>query len=64
MVLVVTLGFVAIVVLATIAMTRVQFRKITPLVFRCRRCAGEFRQPPHKDFPRACPRCGAADWSR
>jgi Zn finger protein HypA/HybF involved in hydrogenase expression len=64
MVGVVALAFVAIVVLAMIGMTAVQFRRVTPLVFRCQRCGHEFRQPPHRDFARACPRCGADDWAR
>ncbi len=41
----------------------VQYRTLTPLVFRCRRCAREFRQPPHHAFPRACPRCGSQTWN-
>jgi hypothetical protein len=35
----------------------------TPLVFRCCRCAREFRQRPSKPFPRCCPACGARDWN-
>lgn len=64
MVGVVTLAFIAIVVAAMVGMTLVEFRKITPLLFQCRRCGHQFHQPPHRDFPRACPRCAAADWSR
>ena len=60
----VTLAFIAIVVLGMIGMTMVEFRKITPLVFQCRRCGKEFQQPPHRDFPRACPSCDAVDWAR
>jgi hypothetical protein len=60
---VVTLAFVAIVILGMAALTAIQFRRITPLVFRCQRCGHEFRQPPHRDFPHACPRCGARDWA-
>jgi rubrerythrin len=64
MVGVVTLVFIAIVVVAMIGMTAVEFRKITPLLFQCQRCGHAFHQPPHRDFPRACPQCGAADWAR
>jgi len=63
MVLLVTIAFIAIVTLASIAMTIVQFRKITPLAFRCTKCGNEFRQAPHRDYPRACPRCHARDWA-
>lgn len=48
------------VVLALGALT---FRRMTPLVFRCRRCDREFRRPAHRRFPAACPRCGAQDWN-
>jgi len=34
-----------------------------PLIFRCRRCAGEFRRAAHRDFPTVCPRCHARDWN-
>lgn len=64
MVGVVALGFIALITLVMIGMTMVEFRKITPLVFQCRRCGKQFHQPPHRDFPRVCPRCGAGDWSR
>jgi hypothetical protein len=39
------------------------FRRLTPLVFRCRRCDREFLRPPHRRFPVACPHCHARDWS-
>ena len=39
------------------------FRRMTPLVFRCRRCDREFQQAPHRRFPRACPRCRARGWN-
>jgi hypothetical protein len=42
---------------------RATYRRITPLSFRCRRCGGEFRQPPFHDFPVACPLCQAEDWN-
>jgi len=39
------------------------FRNMTPLVFRCRRCAREFTRKPWLRFPRSCSRCGARDWN-
>jgi Zn finger protein HypA/HybF involved in hydrogenase expression len=39
------------------------FRRMTPLLYRCRRCSGEFRRAAHRRFPVACPRCRARDWS-
>ena len=39
------------------------FRRMTPLVFRCRRCDREFHQPPFRRFPAACPHCHARDWN-
>ncbi|HZJ67333.1 MAG TPA: hypothetical protein VFD36_27685 [Kofleriaceae bacterium] len=39
------------------------FRRMTPLVFRCRRCDREFHSPAHRSFPTACPRCRARDWN-
>ncbi|HEX3762939.1 MAG TPA: hypothetical protein VHW23_29790 [Kofleriaceae bacterium] len=39
------------------------FRRMTPLVFWCRRCDSEFQQAAHRRFPRACPRCRARDWN-
>jgi len=38
-------------------------RGMTPLVFRCRRCEGEFRRAPFRAFPTACPRCGSHSWN-
>ena len=38
-------------------------RGMTELVFRCRRCRGEFRQPPHWPFPARCPHCGSRGWN-
>ena len=64
MVGIVTVAFIALVVGMMIVLTRIEFRKITPLVFQCRRCGEEFRQPPDRDYPRACARCGATDWAR
>jgi len=63
MVGVVTIAFIAIVVLVSIAMSIVQFQTLTPLVFRCRKCGGAFCQPPYRRFPRVCPRCHAQDWA-
>jgi hypothetical protein len=39
------------------------FRRMTPLVFRCRRCDHEFHRAAHRRFPAVCPRCGARDWN-
>lgn len=39
------------------------FRRMTPLVYRCRRCGHEFHRAAHRAFPRACPGCRARDWS-
>jgi Zn finger protein HypA/HybF involved in hydrogenase expression len=39
------------------------FQGMTPLVFRCRRCNGEFRRRPHRRFPVACPRCRSRHWN-
>jgi hypothetical protein len=39
------------------------FRKLTPLVFRCRRCGRYFFRAAHRAFPARCARCGAADWN-
>ncbi|HEY0478836.1 MAG TPA: hypothetical protein VGD37_15060 [Kofleriaceae bacterium] len=39
------------------------FRRMTPLVFECRRCNHVFHRPAHHRFPAACPRCKARDWS-
>jgi len=41
----------------------IEFRIRTPLVFHCRRCAREFCQPAHRDFPSVCPLCRARDWN-
>ena len=39
------------------------FRRMTPLVFHCRRCQRDFTQRAHRPFPTACPRCHAQDWN-
>jgi Zn finger protein HypA/HybF involved in hydrogenase expression len=57
------IAVVVVLVLLSIGFTIVEFRKRTPLAFRCQRCGTEFRQPAHREFPRACPRCGADDWA-
>jgi hypothetical protein len=41
----------------------IQARTLTPLVFWCRRCEHEFRQPPQRAFPVVCPRCRSRDWN-
>ena len=58
-----TLACIAGILALSIAMSIIQFRRVTPLVFRCVRCGAEFRRAPHRAFPRACPRCGARDWA-
>jgi hypothetical protein len=63
MLAVITIAFIAFIALASIAMTTIQFRRITPLTFSCAKCGREFRQPPHHDFPRACPHCRVENWS-
>ena len=40
------------------------FSRMTPLVFRCRRCDREFRRAPHLAFPDLCPHCRARDWNQ
>ena len=39
------------------------FRRMTPLVYRCRRCDRDFCRAAHRKFPTACPRCQARDWN-
>jgi Zn finger protein HypA/HybF involved in hydrogenase expression len=39
------------------------FRRMTPLVFRCRRCNRDFQRAAHRAFPAACPLCRARDWN-
>lgn len=39
------------------------FRRMTPLVFRCRRCGRTFERRAHRRFPDACALCGARDWN-
>jgi len=48
--------------IAVLIGTRV-FQGMTPLVFRCGRCHREFRRPPYRRFPTACPLCHARDWN-
>lgn len=43
--------------------TWLEFRRRTPLAYRCRRCGADFFRPPHHPFPRACARCRARDWN-
>jgi Zn finger protein HypA/HybF involved in hydrogenase expression len=59
----VTCGFVGVMLLVVVMSARVEFRKITPLAFRCRHCKTEFQQAPHRVFPRVCPSCKATDWA-
>jgi predicted Zn-ribbon and HTH transcriptional regulator len=62
-VIVAAILIVAAIVLMSVGLTVVEFRKMTPLVFECLRCGHEFRQPPHLDFPTECPSCHAPDWN-
>ncbi|MBA3397269.1 MAG: hypothetical protein H0T89_31875 [Deltaproteobacteria bacterium] len=39
------------------------FKNMTPLVFRCRRCARDFTRKPWRRFPMSCPLCRARDWN-
>jgi hypothetical protein len=57
------IAVVAGIVLLSIGLAIVEFRRFTGLAFRCARCGHEFQQPPHHDYPRECPRCHAADWA-
>ncbi|HEY0253426.1 MAG TPA: hypothetical protein VGC41_17955 [Kofleriaceae bacterium] len=60
------LGFVIIVGAITamsMALTVVEFRKIKPLVFACRRCGVTFRRAAHHDYPARCPACEASNWA-
>jgi hypothetical protein len=41
----------------------VTFRRLTPLVFHCRRCGRDFHVRPYRRFPASCPRCQASDWN-
>jgi hypothetical protein len=61
---VLVIAVVVVLVLLSLGFTIVEFRKHTPLAFRCSRCGVEFRRPAHRAFARQCPRCGAGDWAR
>lgn len=39
------------------------FRRMTPLLFRCRRCDRDFQRAAYRSFPARCPLCGARDWN-
>jgi rubrerythrin len=39
------------------------FRRMTSLVYRCRRCQREFYRAAHRPFPARCPLCRAHDWN-
>ena len=41
----------------------IMFRRMTPLVFRCRRCKRDFQRAAHREFPAVCPLCHARDWN-
>jgi Zn finger protein HypA/HybF involved in hydrogenase expression len=54
---------VAGVLLLSIGLAIVEYRRITPLAFRCTRCGNRFQQAPHRDFPRECPACRSHEWA-
>ncbi|HEY4059406.1 MAG TPA: zinc ribbon domain-containing protein [Kofleriaceae bacterium] len=58
-------GIIAVVVVSLIGvgLTAVESRKEEVLVFRCTKCGAEFEQRSHRDYPRACAKCGARDWA-
>ncbi len=60
MLLLVTAGFVGLIVAMSVGLAVVQFRKLTPLVFACTKCGRWFEQAAHRDTPRRCPHCGAS----
>jgi hypothetical protein len=39
------------------------WRNPTPMLFRCRRCDGDFRAKPWKPFPDHCPFCRTREWN-
>ena len=61
--MIVAVYIVVAIVLVSIGLAIVEYRKIEPLVFECRRCGAEFVQPPHHAYPRACPACRTANWA-
>jgi len=62
------LGTVAIVLglgLVSCGLAIVEYRRrFAKLWFQCQRCDHRFARAPHRDYPRACPRCRATDWMR
>ena len=60
MLLLVTAGFVVLIVAMSVGLAIVQFRKVTPLVFACTKCGATFHQAPHRDTPKRCPTCKAS----
>ena len=52
------------IVLVSIGLTAVEFRRVPRHVFICRRCDAVFLRAAHREFPRECPRCSALDWAR
>jgi hypothetical protein len=58
---VVALALIPVVVSAFLGV--MTFRRMTPLVFKCRRCNREFHRAAHRMFPAACPLCHARDWN-
>ncbi len=44
-------AIIAALVLLSMMLARVEMSRITPLVYRSKRCATDFTQPPHLPFP-------------
>jgi Zn finger protein HypA/HybF involved in hydrogenase expression len=59
--LVLTIFVIPLAVVALVGM--MAFRRVTPLVYHCRRCQRDFQRAAHRAFPTACPRCRARDWN-
>ncbi len=59
----VTIIIIAVLSGVSVILTGIEFRRITPSVFRCSRCGHQFERPAHRDYPTACPSCKAPDWA-
>jgi rRNA maturation endonuclease Nob1 len=55
------LAIIVAIVAMSIGFAVIEFRRVVPLAFRCTKCGESFTQPPHHEFPRECPSCGASD---
>ncbi|MBA3460493.1 MAG: hypothetical protein H0T46_11060 [Deltaproteobacteria bacterium] len=63
MLVIVTAAIVTVILVISVGLSIVEFRKITPLAFRCTKCGVQWNQPPHLSSPPECRRCGATDWA-